>query len=185
MLQALAWITAASMLAWTSEGQEMKREPQIVELRAKTLVGISREMSRVEDNTAELWQAFMPRRDEVMNRRSADYISMQVFPLGPSQLADPSARFIKWAVVEVDAAENVPDGMSAYTLQPGTYAVFEHVGPASDLSTFSYIFTEWLPSARRYELDDREHFEVLPPQYDARDANAREEIWIPVRLKAQ
>src|SRR5690606_7293055 len=95
------------------------------------------------------------------------------------------AGFTKWAVVEVDDFENVPEGMASYTLQSGTYAVFEHTGPASDLSTFLYIFNEWLPSSNRYELDDREHFEVLPPDYDARDPNAKEEIWVPVRMRTQ
>lgn len=161
----------------------MSAEPRIVELSSKNLVGMSREMSRADDRTAELWRAFMPRRSEVTNRSTRDYISLQVFPDGPRQLADPAARFVKWAVVEVDAPGAVPVGMSAYTLQPGTYAVFEHRGPATDLRTFLYIFTEWLPSSSTYELDDREHFEVLPPDYDARDPHAREEIWIPVRLK--
>lgn len=163
----------------------MNREPRIVELTSKKLIGMSLEMSRVEDRTAELWRGFMRRRQEVTNRSSQGFISMQVFPGGPSQLADPVARFTKWAVVEVDAFENIPAGMSSYTLRSGTYAVFRHVGPASDLSTFMYIFNEWLPSSGRYELDDREHFEVLPPGYDARDPNAEEEIWIPVRTRSQ
>lgn len=108
-----------------------------------------------------------------------------MFPGGPGQLFDPAAGFAKWAVVEVDSFERVPEGMAAYTLQPGMYAVFEHNGPAGDLSTFTYVFNEWLPKSSRYELDDREHFEVLPPGYDARNPNAREEIWIPIKMKDQ
>jgi AraC family transcriptional regulator len=110
---------------------------------------------------------------------------MQVFPGGPSQLSDPAAGFEKWATVEVDGFESVPQGMSSYTLQPGLYAVFEHNGPASDLSTVLYIFNDWLPNSSTYELDDREHFEVLPPDYDPRDLNAREQIFIPVRMRDQ
>jgi AraC family transcriptional regulator len=163
----------------------MHQEPQIVELASKHLVGMRREMSRIDDKTGELWGAFMPRRNEVTNRSTRDYISMQVFPGGLAQLSDPAARFTKWAVVEVADLAGVPKGMLSYTLEAGTYAVFEHIGPASDLSTFSYIFTEWLPRSSRYELDDREHFEVLPPGYDPRDPNAKEQIWIPVRLKQQ
>lgn len=163
----------------------MRQQPKIVELAQKKLVGMSREMSRLNDKTAELWRAFMGRRHEVANRSNEDYISMQLFPDGPSQLSDPAATFAKWAVVEVDSLDSVPEGMTSYTLQPGMYAVFEHNGPASDLSTFMYIFTEWLPNSRAYELDDREHFEVLPPNYDALDPNAREEIWIPIKTKSQ
>jgi AraC family transcriptional regulator len=163
----------------------MNQQPQIVELSSKQLVGMWREMSRIDDKTGELWAAFMPRRNEVTNRSTQDYISLQVFPDGPAQLSDPAARFAKWALVEVTDLASVPKGMVSYTLKAGTYAVFQHVGPASDLSTFSYIFTEWLPSSSAYELDDREHFEVLPPDYDARDPKAREQIWIPIRVKQQ
>lgn len=161
----------------------MSREPQIVELPSKKLVGMSLKMSRTDDKTAALWQAFMPRRHEVPNRSTADYISMQVFPRGPAQLRDPTASFTKWAVVEVESFERVPEGMACYTLPAGTYAVFEHKGPASDPSTFIYIFSEWLPNSGSYELDDRGHFEVLPPDYDPRDPAARETIWIPIRTR--
>jgi AraC family transcriptional regulator len=164
-------------------GQELSQEPQIVESPPRKLVGMSRAMSRIEDKTAELWGAFMPRLNEITGRRTEDYISMQVFPSGPEQLSNPSATFTKFAVVEVHDFESVPKGMISYTLPSGVYAVFEHNGPASDLSTFMYIFNGWLPSSERYELDDREHFEVLPKNYDALDPNATEEIWIPVRSK--
>lgn len=163
----------------------MSQEPRIVQLPPKTLVGMSREMSRIDDKTAELWRAFMPRRSEIRNRADENFISMQVFPAGPAQLADPTARFVKWAVVEVEGASSeVPGGMASYTLAGGMYGVFEHRGPATDLRTFMYIFRDWLPSSLMYEIDDREHFEVLPPNYDARDPNAREDIWIPIRMKA-
>ena len=165
------------------EGQELSQQPQIIESPPKKLVGMSREMSRIEDRTAELWGAFMPRRNEVTGRLTEDYISMQVFPNGPEQLSDPVASFTKWAVVEVHDFENIPGGMVSYALPSGVYAIFEHNGPASDLSTFMYIFNEWVPSSGQYELDDREHFEVLPKSYDPVDPNAREEIWIPVKLK--
>lgn len=161
----------------------MIREPQIVELGQTKLVGMSQEMSRTNDKTAELWRGFMKRRHEITKRSNQNFISMQVFSAWTSQLSDPAASFTKWAVVEVESFESIPQGMNPYVRQSGTYAVFEHNGPASDLSTFMYIFDEWLPNSDMYELDDREHFEVLPPDYDARDPNAREEIWIPVKLR--
>lgn len=161
----------------------MVAEPQIIEREQTKLIGMSQEMSRVNDKTAQLWRGFMQRRHEIAGRSDKNFISMQVFPAGPSQLSDPNASFAKWAVVEVESFDSVPQGMNSYVLQPGTYAVFEHNGAASDLSTFMYIFNEWLPNSSTYELDDREHFEVLPPGYDARDPNAREEIWIPVKLR--
>ena len=160
----------------------MGQVPQMIELAQKKLVGISRDMSRVDDKTPDLWRAFMPRRKEVVGRVSDEYMSMQVYPNGPQQIADPTANFTKWAVVEVQDHDHQPEGMAPYVLQGGTYAIFVHNGPATDMSTILYIFQEWLP-ASEYTLDDREHFELLPENYDAFDANAREEIWVPVGAK--
>ena len=158
----------------------MGQVPKIIDLEAKLLVGISMEMSRIADRTLDLWRSFMPRRGEVEARTSTDYMSMQVYPDGAGQVADPSALFTKWAVVEVSARDALPAGMSPYDLAGGLYAVFLHNGPATDLSIFGYIFTDWLPNSE-YVLDDREHFEVLPADYKPMDPNAHEEIWVPVR----
>jgi AraC family transcriptional regulator len=160
----------------------MGQVPRIEELAEKKLVGMSKEMSRSNDKTADLWRAFMPRRKEVTGRVSDEYMSMQVYPDGPQQIADPMANFTKWAVVEVHQHDDLPESMAPYTLGGGSYAVFVHNGPATDLSTIVYIFQEWLPGSE-YTLDDREHFELLAEGYDAFDANAREEIWIPVVAK--
>ena len=160
----------------------MSPQARIVELSAKKLVGISKQMSRMNDMTPRLWRSFMPRRSEVLHRATQDYMSMQVFPDGAKQVADAAAVFAKWAVVEVSDYQDIPEGMASYDLAGGLYAMFIHNGPATDLSTIMYIFTEWLPGSV-YELDDREHFEVLPQDYSALDPNAREEIWVPLRLK--
>ena len=160
----------------------MGQEPRFEHLESTKLIGISLEMSRADDQTPQLWRSFMPRRKAISNRTSQEYMSMQIYPHGPTQIADPSAMFTKWAVVQVENFDAVPEGMKTYTLNGGLYAVFQHTGPATDLSTVMYIFQEWLPRSD-YALDDREHFEVLPSNYNALDPNAHEEFWIPVRQK--
>lgn len=134
-----------------------------------------------DNKTGELWRAFMPRRREVANRVDNNFISMQVYQAGERNHFVPTTQFDKWAVVAVSDFNAVPDGMESYSLQGGTYAVFEHHGPANLFpKTMHFIFGEWMPNSG-YELDDREHFEVLGEGYDPIDANAREEVWIPVR----
>lgn len=162
----------------------MHQPPKILELRPKKLIGMSQDMSRVQDKTSELWRGFLPRVGEIENPTNQDRISMQIYPEGPKQLANPMAPFTKWAAIEVETDDVIPRGMARYDLGSGTYAVFNHQGPASDLSTIMYIFTEWLPNSTEFELDDREHFEVLPNDYNPVDSNAKEEIWIPVKIKA-
>ena len=157
----------------------MTVEPNIVALAETHLVGVHKTMSRSADLTPDLWRSFMPRRGEVRHRSNSNFISMQIFPNGPAQVADPEATFTKWAAVEVSPDSNLPEGMQRYTLSGGLYAVFHHQGPATDISTFMYAFGTWLPGSA-YALDDREHFEVLPENYQPMAPDAEEDIWIPI-----
>ena len=157
-------------------------EYRITTLKPKILIGKNNVMSFAMDKTKELWQSFMPERDKVINRTDENYYSMQIYPKSFSfQTFDPTKEFTKWAAVEVEHADNVAHGMNKYLLQGGLYAVFIHRGPASEFSkAYTFIFSQWLPSSG-YELDYREHFEVLPKDYNPTDSNATEEIWVPIK----
>lgn len=156
-------------------------KPRIEMLPSKRLVGMRLKMSLSENKTAELWKTFMPRRSETKKRIGSHYISMQVFDQDQDDCFSLDASFDKWATVEVADQEQMPDGMEAYTLAGGLYAVFNHRGPASAApEVFQKIFGVWLPDSG-YALDAREHFEVLPENYRPDDPEATEEIWIPIR----
>ena len=155
--------------------------PKIQTLPFKTLLGKRLKMSFSNDLTGELWRSFMPHRKDIPHKIGTDLYSMQIFDAMPDFKSD--ATFEKWAAVEVSAIESIPEGMETYTLQGGLYAVFLHQGPASAFQkTFGYIFEEWLPNSA-YELDDREHFELLGEKYKNNDPDSEEEIWIPIRPK--
>ena len=152
----------------------------------KKLIGNRLLMSLSQDRTKELWQGFMPRRNKIENPISKDLISMQVYDgqLGFSDFNN-STQFTKWAVVEVEDYTNIPEGMESYSLSGGLYAVFIHRGlPSSFPKTAQYIFGYWLPQSN-YELDHREHFEVLGDKYRNNDPNSEEEIWIPIKARNQ
>ena len=145
------------------------------------LIGKNLEMSLREDRTAELWKSFMPHRATVQNRVGTHFMSMQVYPVEAAGHLSPDTTFHKWAVVEVSSIEGLPSGMSSYHLQGGRYAVFIHKGPAHTFpQTMVRIFNSWLPSSE-YELDSREHFELLEEGYSPTDPDASEEIWIPIK----
>ena len=155
--------------------------PKIQLLPSKTLLGKRLKMSFSNDRTGELWRSFMPYRKDILHKIGIDLYSMQIFDAMPDFKSD--ATFEKWAAVEVSAIETVPEGMETYTLQGGLYAVFLHQGPASAVQkTFGFIFEEWLPNSE-YELDDREHFELLGEKYKNNDPDSEEEVWIPIRPK--
>jgi AraC family transcriptional regulator len=53
--------------------------PTIQHLTEKKLIGKNLTMSLVNNQTAELWKSFAPRRKEITNNTTNDLISMQVY----------------------------------------------------------------------------------------------------------
>jgi len=165
---------------------------RIEDIQSRKLVGKHLDMTFSEDKTRELWMSFMPERNKVQKRTDSNYYSMQIYcDVFDFSRVNPDVVFTKWAAVEVNTevshenAESsyVPKGMNEYTLKGGTYAVFNHVGPASSImKSLHFVHNIWLP-ASGYVIDDREHFEILPENYNPMDENATEEIWIPVIQK--
>lgn len=159
-------------------------EPRINDIKEKKLVGKSLRMSVANDRTPELWRSFMPFRKAIGNAISSDLICMQVYD-ADKEFKDftINTEFEKWAAVEVYNLDSVPEGLQSYTLKGGLYAVFDYKGRPSDFAdTWRYIFYDWLPNSE-YEVDKREHFEVLGEKYKNNDPDSEEEIWVPIRRK--
>jgi len=141
-------------------------------------------MSLTQDRTLELFRSFMPARKEISNVLTPEIFCMQVHDQVPDYSDfKPEVQFEKWAAMAVADFKDIPAGMETYTIKGGLYAVFIHKGPASEGDkTFRYIFTTWLP-ASIYELDHREHFELLGAKYKNNDPESEEEVWIPIRVR--
>ena len=156
--------------------------PRIETTNDKKLVGKRLTMSFADYKVGELWQSFIPRKEEISNNLSDDLISMVIYK--PTHFANfkPTNEFERWATVEVADFENIPTGMETFVLLGGLYAVFDYKGSSTDNSIFQYIFGTWLPSSD-YVLDDRPHFEVLGDNYKNNDPTSEEEIWIPIKQK--
>lgn len=154
--------------------------PEICSIGNKTLIGISDEMSRSQDTTAQLFGTFMPRREEIQHWAHQKVYDLREYPINYFENYEPSNTFTKWAAMEVIEVENIPEGMEVYRLQGGTYAVFQHKGTLGDPAIFDYIFTDWLPFSG-YALDNRPHFDIIGPQSSLDNPVSEEEIWIPIR----
>lgn len=155
-------------------------KPKIVQLEEKLLVGISMEMSVIENKTATLWKTFRSAKYKIPFTASDEYISLQQYPKDYFVNFNPSRSFVKWAGVEVTQLAEIPSALATLVITGGLYAVFHRKG--TDPSIFQYIYEQWIPNSE-YELDDRPHFEVLGAHYKMNDPNAEEKIWIPVKLK--
>jgi AraC family transcriptional regulator len=123
----------------------------------------------------------MPERMKIPNPVSNELISMRVYK-EPLIVEDANQEFEKWAAVEVFNFDKIPHRMECFTLNPGSYAVFDYKGLNTDTQIFIYIFKEWLPNSD-YELDERPHFEILGNKYKNGDPESEEEIWIPIKQK--
>lgn len=158
--------------------------PIISNLSPKILIGKSLAMSYTNNRTGELWRSFMPRKREIQHVIGSALYSMQIYNgIFDFKNLNPTDTFTKWAAVEVSDFEQTPENMECYTLKGGLYAVFTHRGPASAfMPTFQYIFEEWLPNSE-YEVDDREHFELLGEKYKNESPDSEEEIWVPIKAR--
>jgi len=157
--------------------------PRIETINDKKLVGKRMTMSYANYRIGELWGSFMPRRKEITNNLSNDLISLVVY--APNHFIDfkPTNQFERWATVEVENFNNVPDELETYNLSSGLYAVFNYKGMSSGAAAFfQYIYSEWVPNSE-YILDNRAHFEVLGENYKNNDPSSEEEIWIPKKEK--
>lgn len=157
---------------------------RIEKLHEKLMAGKSVSMSLADNKTAEVWRDFMRNRANLNNTVGSDLYSIQVYD-HPRYFEhfNPNTKFLKWAAIEVQSADNIPNGFKALTLNPGLYAVFLHKGlPSEFQKTVHYIFGQWLPQSS-YELDDRPHFELLGESYKNNDPNSEEEVWIPIRVR--
>jgi AraC family transcriptional regulator len=156
--------------------------PRILSSPSRLLIGASLPMSFANYRIGELWRSFMPRRKEITNAVNKDMISMAIYKKDHFTKFSPANEFEKWAALEVSSFDIVPDGMKAFTLPGGLYAVFDYKGLSTDNSIFQYIYSTWLPVSK-YTLDDRPHFEVLGEKYRNNDPESEEEIWVPVKEK--
>jgi len=149
--------------------------PRIEKLSEKKLIGKRLTMSFADNKTAQLWKSFMPRRRDVVNNLTNEMFSIQVYK--PTHFTDfkPTNEFEKWAAVEVNNFDHIPNGLETFTLTGGLYAVFNYKGLSTDNSIFQYIFWTWLPSSD-FDLDDRPHFEVLGDKYKNNNPASEEEI---------
>lgn len=160
-------------------------KPRFEDIKERKLIGMRIAATISFDDTAQLWKKFVSRQDEIKNKMDSGYYSLQVYPEN-MKMEDftESTTFERWAAVEVNAYEYIPDGMEEKLLAGGKYAVFTHIGPVKTfVETSNYIYSEWLP-ASEYKLDARAHFERLGEKfYGPEHPESEEEIWVPVRKK--
>lgn len=155
---------------------------KIITIDSKKMIGFSTPTSLSNDQTAKIWQQLMSRRSEINHAKNSNLYSLQVYDFESFNSFSITTIFTKYALVEVDHFENIPNEFETFELPKGKYAVFLHKGTSAEFpKTAQYIFGEWLPK-NNYELDNRPHFEILGDNYKGhQNPESEEEVWIPIK----
>jgi AraC family transcriptional regulator len=103
----------------------MHLQPRLEMLVGKSLGGKRLTMSFAENRTTELWRQFMPRRAGIPNPITTHLYSVEIFG-DPHffERFDTNRAFEKWAAIEVEDLDNIPDDLEGLRLPSGMYAVF-------------------------------------------------------------
>ncbi|HEY71116.1 MAG TPA: AraC family transcriptional regulator [Anaerolineae bacterium] len=106
-----------------------------------TVVGMKYRGKNQKNEVPKLWEAFIPRMNEVPNRTESK-ISFGVM----DNYDEETGEFDYIAGVAVDSDKSIPDGMVSHTVPEQTYAVFRCTLPTLH-PTFQHIYQEWLPES--------------------------------------
>ena len=142
------------------------------------LSGLSRQMSLIDNQTALLWQSFMPRVQSLQHRVGQHLISLQEYPPDYFRSFQPDRPFKKWALAEVSSKDE--SGEFEHITVSGLYSVFTYQGlPDGFSGAFQQILFQWLPNSG-FEIDQRPHFEWLGEKYKRNDPLSEEDVFIPI-----
>ncbi|SHG66406.1 GyrI-like domain-containing protein [Winogradskyella jejuensis] len=147
------------------------------------VVGLSAEANfqNISQVTPRLAKQFMPRLGEISNRKDNYTLSLQNYKHFDFSKFNPTETFEKWIGVEVLNLDDVPQGMQTLTINTGKYLIIDFKGSIPDfIKIWQYIHSTWLPNSE-FKLDNRPHFERLPPSYSPMNEVNAEEIWIPIK----
>lgn len=160
---------------------------KIVKIPAWKMLGMSIYSDVLSINPSRLWQKFMPEVKHLQPCRfDRNLYAVQYFDDPPNGRGyGPETKMQFWAGVRIkNDPESLPEGIHKFEIDPGTYAVFIHTGPAARFpETMRSILEDWLP-ASDYQLAHRAQFQLMPPDYKGPlHPEAREEVWVPVEPK--
>jgi predicted transcriptional regulator YdeE len=152
--------------------EEGGMEPKIVTKPAFTVVGMEYRGKNDNNQIAQMWQEFIPRMREIKhgNYSWGTYGVCRDLPEGEGM------HYL--AAVEVDQVEDLPAGMVVWEVPEQTYAVFPCTLPTLH-EAYRHAFETWLPGSG-YRRADGPDFELYTEEFDARVADSRMYIYVPI-----
>jgi AraC family transcriptional regulator len=148
-------------------------EINVVERSAFTVAGLKYTGKNEHNEIPQLWQELGPRFGEIKNMvvRPAAY--------GVSANMDmETGVFDYYAGFEVSSSEGLPQGMVAFEVPDGKYAVFTTTLPQIH-ETYQKIFGTWLPEAG-LQATGAPDFELYDEMFNAQDPSSMLYLYIPI-----
>lgn len=151
--------------------------PAIVESRAKLIIGLVGDYTlETRGEIPQLYERFFAIRDGIKHRVS-DVL------YGISMNAQPDGSFRYGVGIEVEEAEDLPEGACEMHLVSGEYVVFSQRTAVAELpERFDAVFSEWLPNSA-YAQREGAVFECYPDDSSPEPGKMLYEIWVPVAPK--
>ena len=160
---------------------QITQEQKIMDVKieskpAFTVVGLKYHGKNENDEIPQLWGKMNPRWSEIPARVNHQHT------YGICGNMDENGAFSYVAGVEVSATDALPEGMVAWEVPAGQYAVFactlKTIG-----ETYKYAFETWLP-ASDYNHHPAPDFEYYDETFNPDDPASLLYIYIPVEQKA-
>lgn len=150
--------------------------PRIESRAAFRVVGLHHRGQTGSEELPKLWESFMPRMDEVLERteRGISYGVMWDF-----DEKEKSFSYIAGFAVSPEAA--LPDEMMDVAVPAQEYAVFECTLPTL-MEAFRYCYDEWLPNSD-YKRASGPEFELYDHRFSLPEGKMEMSIWIPIERK--
>ncbi|MBN2796715.1 MAG: AraC family transcriptional regulator [Clostridia bacterium] len=171
-------------IIWIQGGMEMK--PEIIELEPMRVIGLEYYGKNENYEIPQLWQAFLPRVNEIEGNIKPNWSLGVCEPLEEKvedvDLDHPNA-FKYLACVIVDETSEVPEDMTAWKVEHRKYAVFTHTGSVEFLGdTYKAIYSKWLPESG-YQVEFTYDFEVYDENFRPGSEDSKMYIYIPIKNK--
>ena len=131
--------------------RNLRLTPELYEQKPMLLVGmrtlfygVDSEKNNLGEQLPPLWGAFVARLGEISGT-----VPGTCYGVVRQERAD-SERLEYHAAIEVTSVASLPEGMVSLEVPGGSYARFEHRGPAQRVDhTVSYAYASWLPQSGR------------------------------------
>lgn len=124
----------------------------------------------------KLWQSYMPRRHEIKNTKSPVDLGV-CFPVNEKSHPEECGYI---AGAEVTTLDEIPEGMTGFTIPASEYAVFTHKGVLDTIEhTMNYIYGSWLPKSGR-KLKMAPDIEMYDQRFKLNHPDSELDIYIPI-----